>query len=121
MTAALSAAHPAGAAPAAGEEAPARFRPGDRVRVRFARPPGHVRTPWYCRGHAGVVERLCGAFRNPEELAYRRPGLPKQPLYRVRFRQTDLWPDYAGPAGDTVEIELYQHWLEPVEETDDAA
>ena len=90
----------------------ARFAPGDRVRVRQADPPGHLRTPYYARGHAGVIERLCGSFANPEELAFNRPGLPAQPLYRVRFRQHELWPDYQGPAKDTVEIEIYQHWLE---------
>jgi nitrile hydratase subunit beta len=109
------------AAPAGADALPASYAPGDRVRVRVASPPGHVRTPWYCRGRHGVVERICGAFRNPEELAYGRPGLPRQPLYRVRFRQRELWPDYAGPAQDTVEIELYQHWLEPAKENDDAA
>jgi nitrile hydratase len=71
------------------------------------------RTPWYIRGQVGEVERLCGAFANPEELAYNRAGVPKQPLYRVRFRQRELWPDYRGPAHDTIEIEIYQHWLEP--------
>jgi nitrile hydratase subunit beta len=91
----------------------ARFAPGDRVRVRRADPPGHLRTPWYIRGHAGTVERLCGTFPNPEELAYFRPGLPAQPLYRVRFAQTALWPDYAGAESDTIDIEIYQHWLEP--------
>ena len=94
------------------EAATARFRPGDRVRVRTAYPPGHVRTPYYCRGHVGVVERLCGAFANPEELAYNRPGLPAQPLYRVRFEVLELWPDYREDPSDVVEIELYQHWLE---------
>jgi nitrile hydratase len=94
------------------EAAAPRFRPGDRVRVRAADPPGHVRTPYYCRGHAGVVERLCGAFPNPEELAYNRPGLPAQPLYRVRFRAAELWPDYREHPADVVEIEIYQHWLE---------
>ena len=96
------------------EAAAARFRPGDRVRVRGAHPPGHIRTPYYCRGHVGVVERLCGAFANPEELAYNRPGLPAQPLYRVRFKATELWPDYREDPADVVEIELYQHWLEEV-------
>jgi hypothetical protein len=90
-----------------------RFQAGDPVRVRWAEPIGHVRTPWYIRGHSGVIERLCGAFANPEELAYGRPGLPRQPLYRVRFRQTDVWPDYAGNPEDKIEIEIYQHWLEP--------
>jgi nitrile hydratase len=89
------------------------FRVGDPVRVRFADPPGHIRTPWYIRGHAGVIERLCGSFGNPEELAYNRPGTPREPLYRVRFRQSQVWPDYRGPAADTVDIEIFQHWLEP--------
>ena len=90
-----------------------RFKPGARVTVRRADPPGHIRTPWYIRGHVGEVERLCGAFANPEELAYNRSGLPAQPLYRVRFRQSEVWADYRGPAQDSIEIEIYQHWLEP--------
>ena len=93
--------------------APQRFHAGDRVRVRQAHPPGHVRTPWYIRGHAGVVERVCGFYPNPEELAYGRPGLPAQPLYRVRFLQRDVWPDYVGDGEDSVDVEIYQHWLEP--------
>jgi nitrile hydratase len=72
-----------------------------------------VRTPHYIRGHTGVVERLCGAYPNPEELAYARSGLPAQPLYRVRFLQREVWPDYAGATCDTVDVEIYQHWLEP--------
>ena len=93
-------------------EAP-RFRAGDPVRVRFADPPGHIRTPWYIRGQTGVIERLCGTYGNPEELAFNRPGTPRQPLYRVRFKQSQVWPDYRGPATDSIEIEIYQHWLEP--------
>jgi nitrile hydratase len=89
------------------------FAPGDRVQVRRAAPPGHLRTPFYVRGKAGVVERVLGPYRNPEELAYGRSGEPARPLYRVRFRQRDLWPDYAGPTDDTVDVEIYQHWLEP--------
>ncbi len=92
-----------------------RFRAGDRVIVREAYPIGHVRTPYYIRGKRGVVERLCGVFPNPEELAYARPGTPAQPLYRVRFLQHEVWPDYAGQPADLVEVEIYQHWLEPEE------
>ena len=91
----------------------ARFAPGDRVAVRGGGSPGHVRTPYYVRGVVGGVERACGPFPNPEELAYGRDGLPARPLYRVRFRQADLWPDYGGPAADSVEVEIYEHWLEP--------
>ena len=88
------------------------FAVGDCVRVRNAHPPGHVRTPYYCRGHIGVIERLCGVFPNPEELAYNRSGLPALPLYRVRFLSGELWPNYSGRPNDVVEVETFQHWLE---------
>lgn len=91
---------------------PPTFDIGQKVRVRKTAPLGHIRTPFYIRGCVGEVERLCGSFPNPEELAQMRDGLPAQPLYRVRFRQKDVWPEYAGPASDTVDIEIYQHWLE---------
>jgi len=89
-----------------------RFDVGDRVRVKAAFPPGHRRTPHYIRGKRGVVERVCGAFPNPEELAYNFSGEPKRVLYRVRFKQQEIWPDYGGPEKDLLELELYEHWLE---------
>jgi nitrile hydratase len=92
----------------------ARFARNDQVAVRRSEPPGHIRTPYYVRGLVGVVERVCGPFPNPEELAYGRSGLPARPLYRVRFRQRDVWPDYAGLPDDCVEVEIYEPWLEPV-------
>ena len=84
--------------------------PGARVRVRAMTPPGHVRTPAYLRGREGVVERVLGPFADPERLAY---GLPaeRRRLYRVRFRMTELWPE-AEADGDTLEAEIYAHWLE---------
>jgi nitrile hydratase len=90
----------------------ARFTPGDRVAVRTSKSPGHIRTPHYVRGRVGVVERVCGPYPNPEEKAYGRSGSPPRPLYRVRFRQADLWPGYSGPPADVVEVEIYEHWLE---------
>ncbi|MEZ5936122.1 MAG: nitrile hydratase subunit beta [Alphaproteobacteria bacterium] len=92
------------------------FEPGDRVRVRKAFPPGHVRTPFYVRGREGVVESVAGRFGDPEELAYGRDGLPKKTLYRVRFRQAELWPDYTGPAADSLVVDLYDHWLDGLEQ-----
>ena len=62
-----------------------RFAPGDVVRVRKGAAPGHMRTPYYLRGRTGRIERICGDFANPEELAYRRDGRPAKTLYRVRF------------------------------------
>jgi nitrile hydratase subunit beta len=88
------------------------FKTGDPVVVRVAFPIGHVRTPYYIRGKPGVVERLCGIYSNPEELAYARLNRPKQPLYRVRFVQCEVWPQYSGNREDTVDVEIYQSWLE---------
>jgi hypothetical protein len=96
----------------------ARYSVGDKVRVRAVfppTPPTHVRTPHYIRGCVGTIERICGEFGNPEELAFGRRYGPRSTLYRVRFRQVDVWPDYDGPAADHVEIEIYEFWLEPVE------
>jgi nitrile hydratase len=82
-------------------------------------PPGHVRTPCYLRGKTGTVERILGPFPNPEALAYRQAA-SKLPLYRVRFRMQDLWGDAAENPGDTLEAEIYAHWLEEVGTTDAA-
>jgi nitrile hydratase len=89
-----------------------RFNVGDRVRVKSGRPPGHRRTPSYIRGKEGAIERVCGSFPNPEELAYGFDGEPKRVLYRVRFFQHQVWRDYGGAKNDVIELEIYEHWLE---------
>lgn len=89
------------------------FADGASVRIRVGSPAHHFRTPAYIQGHVGVIDALCGVYHNPESLAHGGDGLPRQPLYRVRLRQTDLWPDYAGNAADTLLVDVYQHWLEP--------
>ena len=92
----------------------AKFKPGDGVRVRVATPPGHFRTPAYVQGRTGSIEAVHGAFRNPESLAYGGDGLPKQFLYLVRFNQTQVWNQYTASQQDTLFLDLYEHWLEPV-------
>ena len=89
------------------------FNPGDAVQVRSGSPPGHIRTPFYVRGCKGVIERIAGEYRNPEELAFGRFDAAKTPLYRVRFQQQDVWPDYNGNSGDTLDVEIFEFWLEP--------
>jgi nitrile hydratase len=86
----------------------------ERVRVRSLTPPGHVRAPWYLRGKEGVIERPLGAFANPEQLAY---GLQaeQKPLYRVRFTMAEIWGEGAENPDDTVDAEIYGHWLERVD------
>lgn len=89
------------------------LNPGDLVRVRDDYPPGHIRTPVYVRGKIGRVTRCFGAFGDPELLAYRLEG-PEQELYEVRFLQRDLWSDYSGSEKDSVDLDLYRHWLEKI-------
>ena len=89
------------------------FKTGDQVRIHDSNPPGHRRTPDYIKGKIGIIERYCGRFVNPEESAYGFDGLPLRHLYRVRFDQAHIWKDYDGGAGDTLDIEMYEHWLRP--------
>ena len=66
------------------------------------------------RGKLGWIERVHGEFRDPEKLAYGGDGLPRQPLYMVGFRQTDLWQPYAESPRDNLYVDIYEHWLERV-------
>jgi nitrile hydratase len=97
--------------PAAG----ARFAPGDAVRVRDAEKEGHVRTPGYTKGKPGWIAEVLGKFANPERLAYGGDGRPQRPLYKVGFRQADLWEGYDGSPEDVLFTDIYEHWLEPGE------
>jgi nitrile hydratase len=88
------------------------FEPGDRVRVRAAEKPGHVRTPGYLRGKEGRIDSVLGTFRSPEDLAYGLSGEPERPLYKVEFLQTEVWDGYQGPTSDRLYADLYEQWLE---------
>ena len=90
-----------------------KYQSGNMVRVRVDSPPTHFRTPEYVQGKTGRVVALCGVFHNPESLAHGGSGLPKKPLYRVEFRQTDVWQRYPGPAADKLLVDIYEHWLDP--------
>jgi nitrile hydratase len=90
----------------------ARFNIGDPVRIQDRDSPKHHRVPRYAKGHCGEIERVCAAFGQPESLAEGGDGTPYQTLYRVRLKQTDLWPRYDGNPRDTLEIEVFEHWLE---------
>ena len=91
-----------------------RFQPGDAVHVRTGTPTGHCRTPAYIRGKVGQVVTVHSSYRNPEDLAHGGNGLPKRALYLVAFAQPRVWESrYRGPHGDTVWVDLYDHWLDP--------
>jgi hypothetical protein len=92
---------------------PPLYAPGARVRIVDLVKAGHVRVPHYAREKVGVVERYGGTYENPEDRAYGRGRGTTVRLYRIRLRQPDLWPDYAGDPTDTLELEVYDHWLRP--------
>jgi nitrile hydratase len=91
----------------------------------------HLRTPGYIFGKIGVVERVCGAYTDPTLLAYHTQKTPTH-LYRVldlllffsdaqvRFRQKDVWPTYSGDPEDTIDVEIYQSWLDTVTDAERA-
>ncbi|WP_255466017.1 SH3-like domain-containing protein [Roseococcus sp. SYP-B2431] len=91
----------------------ARFSAGQAVRVKDSKPEQvarlHLRTPHYARGRIGRVERVLGTFPNPEDIAFNRPAEPRV-LYHVLFDQPPVWGE--GQQGDTLLIELFEHWLE---------
>ncbi len=89
---------------------PARFKPGDRVRVRKNHPSGHTRCPRYVRGAWGVVERVHGAFIFPDTHAHGRGEQPEA-VYTVCFAARELWgPDHKG--ADRVYVDLWESYLE---------
>ena len=53
-----------------------------------------------------------------DELGRRMAGVRQKGalivLYRVRFDLASLWGT-SGPVGDSVDVEIYENWLEPVD------
>ncbi len=90
-----------------------RFKKGDAVMIATTKAVGHCRTPWYLRGKPGIVTEIQGAYHDPVRLAYHKPGLPLQVLYKVRFLQSQIWPRYDGPENDHLEADIYEPWLVP--------
>jgi nitrile hydratase beta subunit len=91
--------------------APARFRPGDRVRAKNIHPQTHTRLPRYVRGHVGVVERVHGCHVFPDTAAT-GAGENPQWLYTVRFDSRELWGPDADPTV-RVSIDAFEPYLDP--------
>ena len=109
-----SAGQPSGVVFALGEKAI--FKAGDRVRVSTRSPIGHYRVPTYLRGKIGSVEKVIepAAIDNEEE-GYGRNAGSKRHYYRVAFRMSEIWADYAGSERDGLHIEVFESWLERAE------
>ena len=92
-------------------QAPARFKPGDRVRTKNIHPATHTRLPRYARGRTGVIEALRGCHVFPDTAAIGK-GEDPQWLYTVLFEGRELWGDSAEPSLK-VSIEAFEPYLEP--------
>lgn len=92
---------------------PARFKIGDRVRMKDIHPATHTRLPQYVRGHVGVIELMHGCHVFPDTNAM---GHGEQPhwLYTVTFDGTDLWPDVADQRS-RVSVDAWEPYLEPAD------
>ena len=93
--------------------------PGTAVRIARRTPAGHARVPGYAMGARGVVLSGYGPTEDPEARAHGRAGVPRH-VYRVRVPLADLWPGEDTGPGDALEIEIYDHWLTPLEGPPDA-
>ena len=82
------------------------YRAGQRVRVSSRFHEGHHRTPGYVKGRTGTVERVHGAFTNPETRAYGSDGLPEQRVYLVAL---------ASDPSHRIYVDVFEHWLEEAE------
>jgi len=87
---------------------------GTPIVIRKQPPEVHCRTPFYLRGVKGEIAEVRGRFRDPSLLAFHKPGLPMRVLYRVRFKQKDVWPEYKGGPNDTVVADIFEHWIDPI-------
>jgi thiocyanate hydrolase subunit beta len=90
----------------------ARFKAGDRVRVKDMPNIFYTRTQMYIRGALGTVATRTYEDLIPEDEAWNRDDAPRQQFYIIRFRQKDLWEEYPFD-NDTLQTELPDGWLEP--------
>ena len=92
------------------EQAPARFRPGERVRAKDLNPETHTRLPRYARGRVGVIEAVLGCHVFPDSGTTGK-GEDPQWLYTIVFDGKELWGEAADPSLK-VAIEAFEPYLE---------
>lgn len=95
--------HPLGVEP--------RFKVGDLVQVKDMPYLFYSRTQMWARGVVGTIAALTYPDLIPEDEAFGVDGRVEQ-YYIVRFRQKDVWPEYAFD-NDSIQTESPERWLEP--------
>eukprot|EP01083_Nonionella_stella_P065274 170894_1 len=72
----------------------------------------HVRAPGYIVDKIGIIESYLGLLPNDELRAF---GIKdaKVPIYRVRFKQKDIYSSHEHAHNDdTIDVEIVAHWLQ---------
>jgi nitrile hydratase beta subunit len=93
--------------------ASARFRPGDRIRVKDVEAPAHTRLPTYARGKAGMIERIQERSLLPD-LRATRNGEVWEHTYMVVFDACVVFGDRAEP-GQELTLDVWESYIEPLE------
>jgi hypothetical protein len=88
----------------------ARFRVGDRVRVRNHNPVTHTRLPGYLRDKRGIIEHDYGVFAFPDTHAHGL-GDMAQHCYSVRFTAREVWGPTASER-DTLRVDVFDDYMD---------
>lgn len=94
-----------------GQAGQAKFKEGDRVRIKDLPDLFYTRTMTYTRGAVGTVTKLVYESPAAEDEAFGNEDAPEW-FYSVVFRQKELWPEYSDLyANDTLETEFPERYL----------
>jgi hypothetical protein len=95
-----------------GKAGKAKFKEGDRVRIKDLPDIFYTRTMAYTRGAVGTVVKLVYESPAAEDESWDNTDHPEW-FYSVVFSQKDLWPEYNDTyANDTLETEFPERYLE---------
>lgn len=92
-----------------------RFAPGDRVRVTDVPAAAHTRLPGFLRSHVGLVQQVFEG--DYAYFTHTGDGIgDPMPIYIVEFTPAELWGPRAEDKPNTMYAELFEAYLEPIEE-----
>jgi nitrile hydratase len=92
-----------------------RFAVGDQVRVTDVPAAAHTRLPGYLRSHVGTVERVFEG--DYAYFCHTGDGIGEpMPIYIVEFAPTELWGARAEDHPNSIYAELFEAYLQPIEE-----
>lgn len=95
-----------------GQAGQAKFKEGDRVRIKDLPDLFYTRTMTYTRGAVGTITKLVYESPAAEDEAFGNEDAPEW-FYSVVFRQKELWPEYSDLyANDTLETEFPERYIE---------